>query len=224
MVAGLFVGLLTTEVHAQYRSYNEALFAGAGSLSRQYENARAPLEYALSVAADDPSRLKAHTMLTNVYFHAGQTEKVINSLDFILTHSASGPERAMVRGAMVNYVRGQGKSEEVIRLYEGRLKANPEDVAALNVLTDIYSKVQQNPKRASDLVTKLGEEVLKKSGGINEPYADANLAGQFVTAGKYRDGAAMYEQLAVNTPKMSGVYYKDAAQAWLKAGTKPRPV
>ena len=28
----------------------------------------------------------------------------------------------------------------------------------------------------------------------------------------------MYEQLALNDPKMSGVYYKDAAKAWLSAG------
>ena len=157
--------------------------------------------------------------LRSVYFHAGQTDKVINSLDFILTHSSSEPERAVIRGAMIRYVQGQGKSEEVRSLYEARLKKNPEDIAALYVLSDIYSKVLKNPKRASELVTKLAE-VLKKNGGSNEPYADPHLAGQFVTAGKFKEGAAMYEQLAANNPQMSGVYYKDAAQAWLKAGDK----
>ena len=127
----------------------------------------------------------------------------------------------MVRRAMVQYVKNQGKTEEVIQLYEGRLKANPEDVPALYVLSDIYSKVQQNPNRATELVTKLGE-VLKKSSGTGAPFADPNLAGQYVKAGKAKEGAAMYEQLALNDPKMSGVYYKDAAKAWLSAGDRRR--
>ena len=100
----------------------------------------------MKAAGDDQSRLKAHALLCSVYFHAGQTDKLINSLDFVLMHSQSEPERNIVRGAMVQYVKNQGKTEEVIRLYEGRLKANPEDVPALYVLSDIYSKVQQNPK------------------------------------------------------------------------------
>ena len=96
---------------------------GARRSAQQYENARAPLEYALKAAGDDQSRLKAHALLCSVHFHAGQTDKVINSLNFVLMHSQSEPERTMVRVAMVNYVKHQGKTEEVIRLYEGRLNA-----------------------------------------------------------------------------------------------------
>lgn len=222
LVTGLLVGPSAGEVRAQYNNFSQALNAGAGALNaRQYENARAPLEYALKAATDDAGRLQAHAMLTSVYFHAGQTDKVINSLDFILTHSASEPQRAMVRRAMINYVTNQGKAGEVRDLYEDRLKANPEDVAALYVLSDIYSKVLQNPQRAGELVTKLAE-VLKKNGGSNDPYVDPNLAGQFVKAGKIKEGAAMYERIAANDPKMAGVYYKDAAQAWLKAGDKAK--
>jgi DNA uptake protein ComE-like DNA-binding protein len=224
MLAVFLLGPLASELHAQNRNrtYNEALFAGAGALrARQYESAREPLEYALQKAADDQSRLKAHALLTEVYFHAGQTDKVINSLDFILTHSDSEPQRALVRGAMVNSVRGEGRSEEVIRLYEGRLRADNEDIAALYVLSDIYSKVQRNPKRASELVTRLGK-ILQKNVENHETFADPNLAGQYVSAGKFKEGAAMYEQLALNDPNLAGVYYKDAGQAWLKAGNKAK--
>ncbi len=222
VASGLVLVCPTGVARAQYRDFNQALDAGRSSLrAQQYENARAPLEYALKAAGDDQSRLKAHALLCSVYFHAGQTDKVINSLDFVLMHSQSEPERNMVRGAMVNYVKHQGKTEEVIRLYEGRLNANPEDVPALYVLSDIYSKVQPNPKRATELVTKLGE-VLKKSSGKDASFADPTLAGQYVKAGKAREGAAMYEQLAQNDPKMSGVYYKDAANAWLQAGDRAK--
>ena len=122
---------------------------------------------------------------------------------------------------MVNYVRNQGKSEEVIRLYEGRLKTDPDDVAALYVLSDLYSKVQRNPQRASQLVTRLGQ-VLRKTSGTIDTFADPNLAAQYVKAGNFKEGATMYEHLAVSNPELSGVYYKDAGQAWLKAGNKAR--
>ena len=96
LVTALLGELMCSEAHAQYRTYRDALSAGASALrARQYEDARAPLEYALKAAGDDQSRLRAHALLTEVYFHAGQTEKVINSLDFILTHSSSEPERRL---------------------------------------------------------------------------------------------------------------------------------
>ena len=206
----------------KYDTPEEAYRVGVASLSlRQYEKARPPLEQAISMAQDDPTRLRIYPALILVYFHAGETDKVIKALDFILTKSHSEPERVNMRRNLIGYAQQQGKTDEIITLYENRLKTDPNDVPALYVLSDIYSQLRPNPKRSGELVDRLAS-ILKKSGGDLAPYAGASLAEQYVKAGKFKEGAAMFEKVAEGDPSLAAWNYKEAAQAWLKAGDKAK--
>src|SRR4051794_7675155 len=132
------VVLARTSAAQQYDTPEEAYRAGTAFLSlKQYEKARAPLEQARKMASDDPTRLKVDRALISVYFHAGETDKVLNSLDFILVKSPSEPERVMARRALMSYMQTQGKTDEIVNRYEERLKKDPDDVPALYVLSDV---------------------------------------------------------------------------------------
>jgi tetratricopeptide (TPR) repeat protein len=211
-----------TSAAQRYDTPEEAYRGGVAFLSlRQYEKARAPLEQALKMAADDPTRIKVNRALLSVYFHAGETDKVIEALDVILSKSKSEPERAIVRRALLGYLQTQGKTDEVIRRYEDRIKKDPNDIPALYVLSDIYAQLRPDPRRSGALVERLAE-VMKTTGGDLAPYAGTNLAAQYVKAGKFQEGAALYEKVAANDPTLAAWNYKEAAQAWLKAGDKAR--
>ncbi len=186
-----------------------------------YEKARGPLEQALGMASDDRMRLRVYKALLPVYFHAGKIDDMIASLDVILTKSDVDPDRRAARDILIRYAREQGKTVEVRERYEARLKTDPENIPALSVLSDIYSKLQPDPGRAGELVERL-VAVMRRTGRDRVPYASANLAGQLVAAGKFRGGAALYEEAAANDPGYSAWCYKEAARAWLKAGDRSK--
>jgi tetratricopeptide (TPR) repeat protein len=185
----------------------------------QFEKAREPLERALALAADDRMRLKVHKALMPVYFHTSRTDAMLGSLDVILTTSDVDPDRRAARDILIRYARQQGKTAQVRDRYEARLKADPDDLPALSVLSDLYAKLQPDPGRAGALVERLAA-VMKKTGRDLVPYARANLARQFVDAGKLREGAALYMKAAEDDPTYAAWCYKEAAQTWLRAGER----
>ena len=50
----------------------------------------------------------------------------------------------------------------------------------------------------------------------------AQLAQQYVKAGKQKEGAALYEQIAPLDAKLAAWHWKEAAVAWLAAGDKQK--
>ena len=129
LVALLLAALAGTAGAQQYDTPEEAYRVGNSFLSlRQYAKARIPLEAGLKKANDDPSKLKLYGSLIIVYFYAGETDKVMEALDFILTKSPSEPERTMARRGVINYSQTQGKTDELLARYEDRLKKDPNDI------------------------------------------------------------------------------------------------
>ncbi len=198
----------------------EGLTVGSSFLRlRQYEKARAPLEQALRLASDDKMKARVNEMLLPVYYHAGETDKVISSLDVVMSNTESEVRRSNLRSAFIDYMKGSGKTEEVKNRYEARINANPNDQPAAEILVEIYTKLQPNAKRAGMLLDQITKS-LKESKGDN--YLTDQLANQYVKAGRAKEGAAMFEQLAANTPDKAEELYKSAAESWLKAGDKAK--
>ncbi len=198
----------------------EALIVGQKLLEAgQFEKARGPLEQGRRMATDDQMQVDANRLLLAVYFHAGETEKVITALDVVLTKADQEPLRKQVRQALIEYARGTGRSDAIRTRYEARLKKDPEDVPALYVLIDIYTELQKNLKRAGELVEQLAR-AMKKSGGDLDRFGGAYLAEQYTKVGKYKEGAALYEKNAEAHPEQSLLYYNRAADAWIKGGDR----
>ena len=202
----------------KYESAEEAYQAGVSYwIVKDFPNGQKAFEEALRLAPDDKKfKLQVYRHLGEIYRKATEIDKMVEAADFIITHSESVPERSLRRSDLLSFVHQRGKAKELGSRYEDRLKKNEEDMTALYVLSEIYDRWVPNAKRGVEVTERLLKLQQKEGLKIDIPTA-AQLAQQQGRAGKWQEAAKLFEQIAPLDIKTSAWYWKEAAQAWLKA-------
>lgn len=212
----------TAKVESKYASAREALAVANGYLAlKEYAKSREPLEEALKLADDDQLKVRIYRALIPAYTQVTEWEPKVNALEFIIGHSESVPERSLARTELMGFVRQRGKSKELVQRYENRLKTDPSDETSLFILTEVYARLTNEPKKAAEILERLTK--LKAVEGEELSVAEsAQLAAQYVKSRKYKEGAELFEKTAKRDAVLAAWHYKEAATAWLKAQEKDR--
>jgi len=209
----------------KYGSAEEALRVAAAYLSlREYAKSREPLEAALKLAPDDKYRIQVYRALLPVYTQIDNWLPKVEALEFIIQHSEQPAERSLARGELMSFIRNRGKTDAAVKRYEARLKETREDAvseATLYILIEVYSRLQNDPRKAAERLEQFA--ALQQKAGRELTVGDAaQLAGEYVKARKYKEGAELFEQTAKRDEALAAWHYKEAAAAWLKAPDKTR--
>jgi tetratricopeptide (TPR) repeat protein len=106
--------------------------------------------------------------------------------------------------------------DDAVKAYEARLQKSPDDRTLLYILAEAQRTYQKNADRSVEIGEKLAE-VEKKFGKKVDVPEQALLAGQYVKAGKLKQGAELFEVIAPLDPKLEAWHLKEAATTWLKA-------
>jgi tetratricopeptide (TPR) repeat protein len=198
----LTVGSLCSDVTAdEYKSYNDAMRKATPLYNdKQYAAAQEPLEAAVRLAASDADRLKAYEALVPAYRLLPDIDKMLEAKDFILRHTEQRAGRSLTARDLASFLHQRGKLDAVIQRYEAKLKADPQDVAALSVLAVTFTQVRRGDPRGAEFTKRL-EEV------------DRSIA---------KKAAERYERDAETAPRTAAALLKDAAVNWLEAGDKDK--
>lgn len=220
VLAGWSAPPATAQVN--YATYREAYSAGAKAVNAgNLAAARAPLEAAAKLAKTDREKIEAHRTLMMPYRELQEIEPMQGAAEYVLANSQQAAERSLTRSSLLGFIHKRGKMDVAVEGYEARLKKMPEDATVLFVLTEAYATYKKDPARSAELAEKLAV-VDKKLGRNQDVYAQAQLASQYIKAGKVKVGAELYEKIAPTYAKLAAWHYKEAATAWLKAGEKDK--
>ncbi len=191
----------TTWGQVEYSSAREAYSDGARLHNmRKYAECREPFEAALKLSDDMQFKVRTYRALMQSYRQLPEIDKMLEATEFIFQHGESTVEKSLIARDLTSFAHQRGKTQEVVDLYESKLKKNPEDRPALYTLTRIYDRAQPNRARRAEL-----QEVLKQ----------VQRKDESVLAGKF-------EKLAAEQPNVATRHWKDAAAAWLRAEEKEK--
>ncbi|MCA9113552.1 MAG: hypothetical protein KDA79_00590 [Planctomycetaceae bacterium] len=212
----------TAAAEEEFRSAQEAFNVGAAfHRSRNYIRAQGPLEAALRLAdkekLDDKFRANVYRGLLAPYGRQKEAEPMMTAAEFVLEHPSSPAEQSLVRRSLLGWAREYDHVETLVERHEKRLEQDAEDWTSLYILSELYVRLKRNPERSAELIDRLAE-VEKKSGRQADPRQQAQLAAQQVRAGKFTEGAELFEQIAAADEKLAAWHWKEAAAAWVKAG------
>lgn len=209
-------------VESKYASADEALRVGAGFLAQmEYAQSQEPLEEALKLAEDDEYRVKVYRALLPAYTIAPEWTLKLKALEFIIRHSEQAAERSLARTELMSFVRQRGKTKDTVKHFEEQLKVNKDDESALYILTEIYVRLTNEPRKAAETLEQLAK-VQQKAGKELSVAESAQLAAEYVKARKYKEGAELFEATAVRDKTLAAWHYKEAAAAWLNAKDKTK--
>jgi len=120
---------------------------------KRFEEARKPLEAAFDSAWDGRQKMAAAEAQMRVYRETSDFEKYLGAADWVIAHAERKAGRAVNRSQVSAFIHFNGKTDEAIKRYEKLLKKDKDDLAALNVLAEIYSRSDRgNPSRAKELI------------------------------------------------------------------------
>lgn len=206
----------------KYQSAEEAYNVAAAFFnSRNYKAALEPLEAAVSMAPDDKFKIKAYRALIVVYREQPGVEKMMEACEFVMDHSDQAAERSLTARSYLSFMFNRGEIDKLIARQEERLKKDEKDKTSLFLLGEAYSKVKNDPKKAAEYVERLAK-LQEESGKPLDVATNAQLAQQYVQAGKSKEGAELFEKIAPLDETLAAWHWKEAANAWLKAGDKAK--
>lgn len=185
--------------------------------------AREPLETALKMAKTDALRVKVNRALLVPYRELPEIEPMQKAAEFILATSDQAWERSRVRGSVLSFIQKRGKLDAALKDYEARVEKTPDDRTALYLLAEAYATFKEDPAKSAEFAEKLAA-VEKKLGKGQDVASQAQLAQQYVKAGKLKQGATLYETIAPLDANLEAWHLKEAAAVWLKAGDKAKAV
>jgi tetratricopeptide (TPR) repeat protein len=206
----------------EYSSADEAFTIGAAYYnSKNFAKSQAPFEAALKLAPDDAFRLKVHEALIPAYRLLPDIDKMVTSVEFLIDHSEQAAKQSNLRTMLVGFTHQRGKTDDLVKRYEARLKDNPKDRTALFILSEIYVRVKRDPQRSAQLIEQLSQ-LDNAAGKPLNVFESAKLAQEYVKSKKFKEGAQLYEQIAPLDEKLAAWNWKEAAAAWAKAGDKQK--
>jgi tetratricopeptide (TPR) repeat protein len=193
------VGTSPAGAQDKYKNFDDAMSQGARLIrDMQFAAAQEPLEAAVKLAPDDKSRLRAYQALVPAYRLLPEIDKMLQAQEFILRHTPQRAGRSLAARSLASFLHQRGKTDLAVERYEKALAADPKDVAALAVLTTIFTQIKRDRQRGPELTAKLES-------------LDRELAAKH---------AAQLEADAETAPRTAASIYKDAATAWIEAGDK----
>lgn len=206
-----------------FQTAEEALNAGRGFIrDGKLADCRGPLEAALRLATTDALRLEVNRTLLIPYRELQEIEPMQRSAEYIIAHSIEQPaERSLTRQSLLTFINRRGQMDAAVKGYEERLKKAPEDSTVLYLLAEAYATYKRDPARSAEVGERLAA-VWQKLGRKPDLTSQVHLAEQYVKAGKLKEGAELYEQVAPADANREAWHYKAAAEAWLKAEDKTR--
>ncbi len=206
----------------KYTSADEAWRIGVTYLSkREYAKSRQPLEAALTLSDGVEDKIRIYRALTPVYTQIDDWTKKAGALEYIIRHSKRDAERSLARTELMGFLRERGKTEDAVKRYEAQLKESPDDIATIYILIDVYGRLKDEPRRATELLDRWNI-LLKEQGSELSVRDAAQLAGESVKAKQFRRGAELFEAVAARDAALAAWHYKEAAAAWIKAGDKEK--
>jgi tetratricopeptide (TPR) repeat protein len=226
LVAGVVLGLALnsaeTPAAVKYQNVDEAWRVGVAYYnSRNYAASQEPFEAALKMAPDDKFRLKVYEALIPAYRLLPDINKMLEACEFVIDKSDSIAKRSLTRRSLLSFVYQRGKVDVLVKRYEQVLAKDADNRKALYLLSEIYSRLQEDPQRAAQLTERLAR-LEQKNGQPVDILKTAELARRYVAAKRYKEGAALYEKIAPLDEKLAAWHWKEAAAAWLKVGDKDR--
>ncbi len=210
---------------SKYTSAEEAFGVGAAHYnSKNYAASREPFEAALILAPekDIEHRLKVYGALTVSYRQLETSEQLVAASEYIIQHSNRDAEKSLTRRSLMSFVHERGKIDPFIKRHEERLKQNPKDWLSVYLLSEVYSRVRENPERSVELLKQLAALDGKNPDEAVDINASAKLAMQYIRAKEYQKGAELYEQIAPKDKNLEAWHWKEAAAAWLKLKQKDK--
>lgn len=207
---------------SKYETFEQAYSVGVGFYNAgKFAEAQEPLEEALKLSDDVKKKVDINRALLSCYRLLPETDKMLTAAEYVITHSESTAEQSLTRTSLMSYIYQRGKTAEAVKRYEDQLKADPNDRTALYVLSEIYARLKTDPKKSAELIERLAA-LDKKSGKTLNVGQQAQLAGEYVKAKKFKEGAELYETIAPLDEKLAAWHWKEAAAAWLKANDKKK--
>lgn len=88
---------------------------------------RVAYEAALKLASTDHERCEVYSSLVSIYPEVGQSEKMYESMEYILTHEPYPAFSSLSLNSMLSAVRRKGLDKELVQRYQSRLETNPKD-------------------------------------------------------------------------------------------------
>ena len=210
---------------SKFTSAEEAFSVGAAHYnSRNFAASREPLEAALILAPskDIEYRIKVYRALTSSYRQLEVVEPFIEASEYIIRYSDRGAEQSLTRGSLLSFIHERGKVDPFIKRHEERLKKNPKDRLSVYLLSEVYSRLRENPERSVELLKQLAALDGKNPDEAVDINASAKLAMQYIRAKDYQKGAELYEQIAPKDKNLEAWHWKEAAAAWLKLKQKDK--
>jgi tetratricopeptide (TPR) repeat protein len=222
-LAALFLGVAVAwGAEATYQTADEAFGVGAAHYNaRNFAASRAPFEAALKLAPDDAYRVKVYEALLASYRQEGSPDKMVEACEFIIGHTDQAAKQSITRQQLLGFLQERGKVDEYSARLEAALQQDPKHRLSLYLLSEIYAQTKRDPQRAAAMTERLAA-LDQASGKPRDVQQTAQLAQQYVKAGKPAEGAALYEQIAAQDPALAAWHWKEAALAWLAAGQKEK--
>lgn len=185
----------------KYKTYDEAMRAAAPlHNNKEFAKAQEPLEAAVRLAPDDAAKLRAYQALVSAYRLLPEIDKMLEAQEFVIRHTERKAGRSIAAGDVASFLHQRGKLDAGVERYEAQLKADAKDVAALSILSVVYTRARRDQQRGPEMTRRL-EEV------------DRAIATQ---------AAERNEKDADSAPRLAAAYWKDAAVFWLEAGDKAK--
>ncbi len=202
---------------SKFKTADEAFGVAASYYnSRNFAASREPFEAALILSGPDVEyRVKVFNALLASYRQLGTTEEFTHASEYIIRHSERDAEQSLTRRALLSFLYERGQLDPFITRHEARLKKNPKDRVSLYLLSELYSRMREDPARAIALIKQLGEVDGKDEGAVDVNLS-TQLAMQHIRAKEYQKGAELYEKIAPLNETTAAWNWKEAAQAWLK--------
>ncbi len=163
---------------------------------KKFKEAIKPLNAAFKSAQDDGTKMRAAEGLMRANRETADFEGYLDAADYVITHNDRKAGRSVNASHVNALIHFTGKTDEAIKRYEKKLSEDPSDLAALNVLAEVYSHSDRSNKtRAQELNDKLSV--------VNKEIATKH--------------AKRLEAEAADDADLTVWLLKDAAQFWLEA-------
>jgi tetratricopeptide (TPR) repeat protein len=209
-----------SRAQATYQSADEAWAVGVAFYnSRNFAASIAPFEAALKLAPDDAFRLKVYDALRAGYQTLPDSQKFIEASEFIIGKSPQAATQSLARRALLGFATERNQIDDLVKRYDDMLRQDPNQRLALYILCELYAQVKHDAVRSAELTERLAK-LDQQSGKPLDVGQTASLAGQYVKARKFAEGAELYEKVAPRDAALAAWHWKEAAAAWLAAGDK----
>ena len=217
MLKKALAGVKTPDEKARVNYQLGALF----QQRRDWKSAAASYEEALTSVTNPAQKGQYAVALSDAYTQAGEIDKAEKVLTEIA--SADGPPRpedAWVKNMawqrlLSVWQRQEGKLEKVSAELEAQLAKDPQNMVALEHLSEIYSGARRDAKKAIVVLEKLSE----KKPADNS--LQTRLASMYQEDKQFDKAIAIHQKLMASDPKGVGQFSSlQVAQILLQSGKK----